>query len=130
MTSLDGAARLIGLPGKGGTDGSQVEGMFHAGQLDLIRRYCLADVAQTAFVLLRFKHVAGDIDRDTYRRAAEGLLAALEADGRFAPLLQGIDRPRLLLDLPAAAAAAAPPSSSSSAPPSDAPPSAAPAAAV
>jgi predicted PolB exonuclease-like 3'-5' exonuclease len=116
MTSLDGAARLIGLPGKGGIDGSQVEGMFHAGQLDLIRRYCLADVAQTAFVLLRFKHVAGDIDRDSYRRAAEGLLAALEADGRFAPLLGAIDRPRLLLD---------PPAAGEPAPPSTAPPPAA-----
>jgi 3'-5' exonuclease len=97
MTSLDGAARLIGLPGKGGVDGSQVEGMYQAGQIDALRRYCLADVAQTAFVLLRFKLIAGDVDRDGYRRAAQGLLAALETDGRFGPLLGGIDRERLLL---------------------------------
>ena len=31
MTSLDGAARTIGLPGKDGVDGSQVEGLFNAG---------------------------------------------------------------------------------------------------
>src|SRR4029077_9114920 len=45
MTSLDGAARIIGLPGKGkdGVDGSQVEGLFHAGQIEALRHYCLSD---------------------------------------------------------------------------------------
>lgn len=97
MTSLDGAARLIGLPGKLGVDGSQVEGLFQAGQMDALRRYCLSDVAQTAFVLLRYRLVTRDITVETYRRAAEGLLAALEADGRFGPLVAGTDRARLLL---------------------------------
>jgi len=97
MTSLDGAARLIGLPGKLGVDGSQVEGLFKAGQMDALRRYCLSDVAQTAFVLLRYKLVARDIDLPTYRRVAEDLLRALEADGRFGPLIEGTDRARLLL---------------------------------
>jgi 3'-5' exonuclease len=97
MTSLDGAARLLGLPGKVGVDGSQVEEMFRDGQIDALRRYCLSDVAQTAFVLLRYKLIAGDITRDAYRKAAEDLLNALEADGRFAALLGGTDRARLLL---------------------------------
>jgi predicted PolB exonuclease-like 3'-5' exonuclease len=100
MTSLDGAARLIGLPGKVGVDGSQVEGLFRAGQIDAIRRYCLADVAQTSFVLLRYKLVSGDIDRATYRRIAGALLSALEADGRLTALSAGIDRDRLLLPEP------------------------------
>ena len=97
MTSLDGAARVIGLPGKDGVDGSQVEGLFNAGQIEALRRYCLSDVAQTAFVLLRYRLIAGDLDRDGYRKAATGLLAALEADGRFLRLLDGTDRRRLLL---------------------------------
>jgi len=97
MTSLDAAARLCGLPGKLGVDGSQVEGLYLAGQMDTLRRYCLSDVAQTAFVLLRYKLVAGDIDREGYRKAALELLAALEADGRFELLLRGADRGRLLL---------------------------------
>lgn len=105
MTSLDGAARLCGLPGKVGVDGSQVEGLFRSGQMDLLRRYCLSDVAQTAFVLLRYKLIAGDLDRDGYRKAAGGLLAALETDGRFAPLLDGTDRARLLLAEPTMPAA-------------------------
>jgi hypothetical protein len=99
MTSLDGAARTIGLPGKGkdGVDGSQVEGLYNAGQPEVLRRYCLSDVAQTAFLFLRYKLVAGLIERDVYRQAATGLLAALEADGRFATLLGAVDRTRLLL---------------------------------
>jgi predicted PolB exonuclease-like 3'-5' exonuclease len=97
MTSLDGAARVIGLPGKHGVDGSQVEGLYQAGQIDALRRYCLSDVAQTAFLYLRYRLVAGDFDRAGYRQAAMGLLAALEADSRFAGLLDGIDRQRLLL---------------------------------
>ena len=72
MTSLDGAARIIGLPGKDGVDGSQVEGLFHAGQIEALRRYCLSDVAQTAFLFLRYRLVAGDLDRDGYRHAAAG----------------------------------------------------------
>ena len=73
MTSLDGAARTIGLPGKqDGVDGSQVEGLFHAGQIDALRRYCLSDVVQTAFLFLRYRLVSGDLDRDGYRHAASG----------------------------------------------------------
>jgi len=97
MTSLDGAARTIGLPGKDGVDGSQVEVLFHAGQIEALRQYCLSDVAQTAFLFLRYRLVAGDLDRDGYRHAASGLLAALESDGRFGKLLDGVDRKRLLL---------------------------------
>jgi predicted PolB exonuclease-like 3'-5' exonuclease len=97
MTSLDGAARTIGLPGKGSVDGSQVEGLFNAGQIESLRQYCLSDVAQTAFLFLRYRLVAGELDRAGYRHAASGLLAALETDGRFGGLLSGLDRPRLLL---------------------------------
>jgi predicted PolB exonuclease-like 3'-5' exonuclease len=99
MTSLDGAARLIGLPGKGkdGVDGSQVEGLYHAGQLEMLRQYCLSDVAQTAFLFLRYRLVSGMIERDDYRRVAGALLAGMEADGRFGKLLGAVDRPRLLL---------------------------------
>ena len=97
MTSLDGAARTIGLPGKDGVDGSQVEGLFHAGQIEALRRYCLSDVAQTAFLFLRYRLVTGEIDRDGYRQAAAAMLGVLETDGRFGKLLDGLDRKRLLL---------------------------------
>jgi predicted PolB exonuclease-like 3'-5' exonuclease len=95
--SLDAIAHVIGLPGKVGVDGSQVEGLYTAGQIQLIKNYCLMDVAQTAFVLLRYRLLQGALDRDSYRRVAQGLFDALAADGRVAPVLERIDKERLLL---------------------------------
>lgn len=97
QTSLDIAARLIGLPGKMGVDGSQVEGLFRAGRLDAIKHYCLTDVAQTACLLLRYLLLAGRETPTNVVTALKGLLGALEEDGRFAELLDGTDREQLLL---------------------------------
>lgn len=97
MTSLSGAARLIGLPGKDGLDGSQVEGLYHAGQLEALRQYCLSDVAQTAFLFLRYRLLVGQLDRATYQRMASELLATITRDGRLSRLCAGIDNKRLLL---------------------------------
>jgi len=96
--SLDAVARVVGLPGKVGVDGSQVEGLYNAGQLDAIKNYCLSDVAQTAFLFLRYRLLQGVLDPDRYRAAARGLFDALSADGRVQPVLDKIDRPRLLLE--------------------------------
>lgn len=95
--SLDAIARLTGLPGKIGVDGSQVEGMVRAGHIEEVRNYCLSDVVQTAFLLYRFRLLQGQIDQPTYRQAARALLDAVEGDGRFALLTANIERPRLLL---------------------------------
>ena len=95
--SLDALAHLVGLPGKVGVDGSQVEGLYNAGQLPLIKNYCLSDVTQTAFLLLRYRLLQGALDLAAYRIAAEGLLAALASDARVEPVIARIDRPRLLL---------------------------------
>lgn len=96
--SLDAIARVIGLPGKVGVDGSQVEGLYGAGQVDMIKRYCLSDVAQTAFVFLRWRLLQGMLDLPSYQRAARALYDGLAADGRVQPVLERIDRPRLLLE--------------------------------
>ena len=98
MTSLDGAARLIGLPGKTGVDGSQVEGLYQAGELEKLRAYCLSDVAQTAFVFLRYRLLVGAIDKATYQAAASALLDAAAADPRLVPVAESVDRKRLLLE--------------------------------
>ncbi len=95
--SLDAMARLIGLPGKIGVDGSQVEGLYRAGKIDLVRNYCLADVAQTALLFLRFRVLQGVLDRDRYRAAAAELMDALRADPRLDTLTSAIDGERLLL---------------------------------
>ena len=98
MTSLHGAARLIGLPGKEGVDGSQVEALYRTGQMEVLRGYCLSDVAQTAFLFLRYRLLAGLCDRAAYSQAAAGLLDALAADPRLAPLVAHVDRARVLLE--------------------------------
>ncbi len=95
---LDTVARLIGLPGKAAVeiDGSQVEGLYRAGQLATVQKYCLADVAQTAFLFLRFRLLQGQLPPELYRERTAALLDALAADGRVSEVLDGIDRPRLL----------------------------------
>jgi predicted PolB exonuclease-like 3'-5' exonuclease len=98
MTSLHGAARLVGLPGKDGVDGSQVEALYRTGQMEALRGYCLSDVAQTAFLFLRYRLLAGLLDRAAYTKAATSLLAAISADTRLAPLVAHLDRARLLLE--------------------------------
>ena len=99
--SLDAVARLIGLPGKIGVDGSQVEGLYQAGQLADIQKYCLADVAQTALLFLRFRLLQGVLSPDGYHEAASGLLDALAADGRVGTVLEGTDRAHLIGPAPA-----------------------------
>ncbi len=79
--SLDALARLIGLPGKVGVDGSQVEGLHAAGRIEEIERYCLADVAQTALLFLRFRLLQGQLSRDDYGAREAELRAWLPAHG-------------------------------------------------
>lgn len=99
--SLDAVARLIGLPGKVGVDGSQVEGLYQTGQLAAIQRYCLADVAQTALLFLRFRLLQGMLGADTYQAATSSLLDAFTADGRVGEVIEGIDRAHLIGPTPA-----------------------------
>lgn len=89
---LDAITRLVGLPGKSGMDGSQVEGMYRAGELAAIERYCLADVAQTALVFLRFRVLQGQLSVEDYRERVSELLA----DSRIAGVVNGLDRTQLL----------------------------------
>ena len=93
---LDAIARLIGLPGKLGVDGSQVEGLYRAGQLGSIQSYCLADVAQTALLFLRFRLLQGQIAPEAYRERSAALLDALTADGRVNEVFGQWNRERLL----------------------------------
>jgi predicted PolB exonuclease-like 3'-5' exonuclease len=77
---LDELAKLIGLPGKLGMDGSEVWAAFRAGRIAAIRDYCETDVVNTYLVYLRFQLMRGAVSREAY--AAEhgvvrGSLAAL-----------------------------------------------------
>jgi 3'-5' exonuclease len=94
--SLDAMARLIGLPGKVGVDGSQVEGLWRGGQQEAVKSYCLADVAQTTFLFLRYRLLQGFLDVDRYRDVTAELVESLRKEPRLAPLIDAIDGERLL----------------------------------
>jgi hypothetical protein len=101
--SLDALARLIGLPGKIGVDGSQIEGLHNAGKLQVIQDYCLADVTQTALLFLRFRLLQGVLSPNEYREAVRELTEELRADGRLHELMDAIDGTRLMLPATVAA---------------------------
>ncbi len=56
---LDQLAKLMGLPGKLGMDGSQVWQGWLDGRIDDIRDYCETDVVNTYLVYLRFQKMRG-----------------------------------------------------------------------
>lgn len=52
-------ANLLGKPGKSGVDGSQVQDLYDAGDLEKINNYCQCDVLDTYFVFLRSRVLLG-----------------------------------------------------------------------
>jgi len=96
QASLDALARLIGLPGKIGIDGSQVADLHRAGRIDDIKNYCLADVAQTALLFLRFRLLQGVLPTKRYQEVVAALTDELKRDARLHTLTQAIDGVRLL----------------------------------
>jgi predicted PolB exonuclease-like 3'-5' exonuclease len=75
---LDEFAQLLGLPGKVGMHGSQVWEAFQAGQMEAIRNYCEADVANTYLVFLRFQHMRGHASDQEYASECAMARAAIE----------------------------------------------------
>jgi predicted PolB exonuclease-like 3'-5' exonuclease len=74
-------AQLIGLPGKQGVDGGQVQALWEAGRLAEIDAYCRRDVIQTYLLFLRLELMRGRITRaehDTALAAMASLRAELE----------------------------------------------------
>lgn len=67
------AAKLIGLPGKNGIDGSMINALVSAGQLETAKAYCATDVVQTGYLYLRHCLVRGYIDGATYRSSCAAM---------------------------------------------------------
>jgi len=91
-------ARLMGLPGKVGIDGSQVHQAFLDGKHKEIDIYCMQDVIQTAFIFQRYCHLTGGLDLDSYRAAATSLLDWTKGQGEQKEFHEKIDRTALLLE--------------------------------
>jgi predicted PolB exonuclease-like 3'-5' exonuclease len=94
--SLNVAARLIGMPGKMGVDGSNVQAMMDAGQLGRVMSYCMSDVVQTIALFLRTQLLRGVLDPERCATAMESLLTIIADEPRLAPMLPLIDRDRLV----------------------------------
>jgi predicted PolB exonuclease-like 3'-5' exonuclease len=58
---LDAMARLCGLPGKLGMDGSAVHAAWLAGRIEDIRRYCETDVMNTYLLYCRYQLMRGGL---------------------------------------------------------------------
>jgi 3'-5' exonuclease len=80
---LDAMAKLCGLPGKLGMDGSQVYPAFLDGKLEDIRRYCETDVMNTWLLYCRFQKMRGG-----FTEAEHGREMALARES-----LQAVDEP-------------------------------------
>ena len=63
---LDELAKLMGLPGKLGMDGSAVWQGWLDGRIDDIRDYCETDVVNTFLVWLRFQQMRGVLSTDEH----------------------------------------------------------------
>jgi hypothetical protein len=92
--SLDGAARTIGCPARTASTVAR-RGAVPRGQLDAAPLLPVRRRADGVPVPALPAGV-GDLDRDGYRHAASGMLAALETDGRFAAC-STVSTARLLL---------------------------------
>ncbi len=58
---LNLAANLLGKPGKGEIEGSQVQDYFNKGKIQEINDYCRCDVLDTYFVFLRTRVLVGEL---------------------------------------------------------------------
>jgi 3'-5' exonuclease len=81
VAPLDEVARLLGLPGKLGMDGSQVWDAYRAGQLAEIRNYCETDVVNTYLVFLRFQAMRGALTQEQYRTRCDLVRTTLARSG-------------------------------------------------
>jgi predicted PolB exonuclease-like 3'-5' exonuclease len=78
---LDELAKLMGLPGKLGMDGSAVWQAWLDGRIDEIRDYCETDVVNTYLVYLRFQKMRGLLDAAEHDAEVGVVRQQLEAAG-------------------------------------------------
>ncbi|MEI7704403.1 MAG: 3'-5' exonuclease [Deltaproteobacteria bacterium] len=76
---LDLYAKLIGLPGKEGVAGPDVQALYAAGGLDRIAAYCMTDVVQTWLLFLRYRLVEGSLTRPGYEASVASVREDLPA---------------------------------------------------
>ena len=70
---------IMGIPGKIGTDGSQVTDLYDAGQIKEIRDYCETDVINTYLLYLNFQLHSGSLNKDNFIKCNTELIDYLKS---------------------------------------------------
>ena len=78
---LDAMAKLCGLPGKLGMDGSAVHAAWLEGRVDDIRRYCETDVMNTYLLYCRYQLMRGGLTSAEHAQEVAMVRDTLAADG-------------------------------------------------
>jgi predicted PolB exonuclease-like 3'-5' exonuclease len=81
--------QTIGLPGKIGPAGADVQALWSSGKGDAVGDYCLQDAAQTLLLGLRFLQVAGELSAEAAQRAALAAKARFAQEPALDPILAG-----------------------------------------
>ena len=72
--------------------------MLPVERIEEIRDYCLCDVIQTTGVFLRVQLLRGELSRERYLTAMNGLIALIREDKRVAAVSEALNTRRLLLE--------------------------------
>jgi predicted PolB exonuclease-like 3'-5' exonuclease len=91
-------ARLMGLPGKVGIDGSQVHQAYKDEKFEEIDSYCMQDVFQTAMIFQRFQYMTGKLTLEGYREAATATIDYIKGMGGHEEFLAKVDKAALLIE--------------------------------
>jgi hypothetical protein len=79
---LDDIALALGLPGKIGGHGSEVEGMVERGEIEAVRAYCEADCLNLFVLYVRWALLSGRTDQKGHNASLTSLLTLLERERR------------------------------------------------
>ena len=98
---LDEMAHALGLPGKIGGHGSEVEAMVRRGELENVRSYCEVDCLNLFVLYTRWALLSGRADVGSHDKSLESLIGCLERESgarrHFGEFLHGwrvtTDRP-------------------------------------
>lgn len=91
-------ARLMGLPGKVGIDGSEVHQAYKDMKYGEIDTYCMQDVFQTAMIFQRFQYMTGKLSLEGYREAATATLDYIKEMGGHEEFLAKVDKAAVLVE--------------------------------
>ncbi len=82
---LNLAASILGKPGKMDVEGSMVQDLYWAGQLQKINDYCRCDVLDTYFVFLRTRVLVGELTLEEEQKIVQEAKAFLESQADRVP---------------------------------------------